>query len=152
MRISLSKTTLAQFGPNRDVLAYYFYKGETNPETIQFLLPDNVTPIDITPYTFTFKLRRQLIDNASDTKNGYSVDGLRDDPTTTDTDLSSNAIKTDAVHGILTFYIPESVTATGSTDLNQPVTFKGYLELNDNASTAPLIQQFPVLICVGDEL
>lgn len=144
--IALSQRTLDELGIDRDVLAYFFYEGEASSIVLEFALGD--VPLDITNYTFSFKLTEYVADRVKDTKNGTDVLGLRPKTDAIEVDYSTNATILDAVNGKALLYIPDEVTASGSGSVESPTIYYGYYEFQDNASVGELIQKTPVLILV----
>ena len=132
--IALSQRTLDEIGVDRDVFAFYFFPGEADPMTLRFKNTTTNTVLDITNYTFSYSLTEQDYDKASDTKNGYEIRGMRNKTGAVETDYSDQITITDGPNGIALFYIPSEVTATGSTDPDNPKVYFGYLEFQDNAS------------------
>lgn len=141
--IALNTATLATFGVDPDVLAYYGYKGEAVAVTLTFELQDTVA-IDITNYTFTFSLQKQLFDSAGDTKSGYNIKGMTPDSTAPEIDLTANVTILDGPAGKAQLYFPVSLTTT-TDDLT---IYSGFLEFQDNASQGELIQKTPVVVIV----
>lgn len=144
--IALSKATLATFGVDPDVLAYYGKQGEATPQPLTFVVGD--VPIDITNYTFSFSLTKQLFDSAKDTNSGYDIKGRVDDPLATPIDLTANVTLTLPLEGKALLYFPASITATGSDVNGNPTIYAGLLTFEDNASAGELIQKYDVLIIV----
>ena len=141
--IALNSATLATFGVDPDVLAYYGYKDEAVAVTLTFVLQDTIA-IDITNYTFSFSLQKQLFDSAGDTKSGYNIKGMTPDTTATEIDLTANVTILDGPAGVAQLYFPASLTAT-----TDPLTiYYGFLEFQDNASQGELIQKTPVVVIV----
>lgn len=146
--IALDSATLSSFGVNPDVLAYYGYQDEAIATTLTFELTDD-TPIDITNYTFTFSLQKQLYDRAADTKQGYQIKGMTPDPDETDIDLSDQVSVLDGPAGKAQLYFPASLTAIGPNTDGTPTIYAGFLEFQDNASVGELIQQTAVVVIIG---
>lgn len=144
--IALSQKTLDELGIDRDVLAYFFYEAEASPIILEFTI--GTTPIDITNYTFSFKLTEYTADRVKDTKNGTDVLGLVPKTGAIEVDYSTNATILDAVNGKAMLYIPDEVTASGSGSVEMPTIYYGYYEFQDNASQGEVIQKTPVLILV----
>ena len=144
--IALSQRTLDEIGIDRDVLAYFFYEGEASPQILEFAIDSQ--PINITNYTFTFKLTEHVADRVSDTKNGADIRGLTPKEGALEVDYSTNATIIDAVNGKALLYFPDDVTASGSGDVENPTIYFGFYEFQDNASVGELIQRTPILILV----
>ena len=144
--IALSKATLATFGVDPDVLAYYGYQGEATPQPLTFDVGG--VPIDITNYTFSFSLTKQTFTSAKDSNSGYDIKGRANDPLATPIDLTSNVTLTLPLEGKALLYFPASITATGSDVDGNPTIYAGFLTFEDNASVGELIQKVNVLVIV----
>ena len=144
--MSLSARTIDSFGVDRFVIAQFLIKGESEP--IPFTFKVNGIPVDVTNYTLTFRLQKQLVDTAKDTKNGFDCLGRRPDTTVPEFNLDSFFTKTDAVNGKMLWEIPTTVTAIGENEFGLPAVYSGYATMEDNASQGELIRKIPFLVVV----
>ncbi len=145
--MALTTRTIDSFGVDRFVVGRFLFKGESEP--LPFVYKVGTTPIDLTNYTFTFRLQKQLFDSARDTtKGGFEVLGRKPDPDSVELNLDTYVTKTDAVNGRLLLEIPTLVTTIGADQYGTPTIYSGFFTLEDNASAGELIQKIPFLIAV----
>lgn len=145
--LALSNATLDTFGVNRTVIARFLFKGEEESFTQTISTPAG--PLDLSNFTFTFRLIKQKFSSAKDTKNGYSISNDRiDDPDATEINLDSYVQVTDAANGKFVFAIPELVTGEGENADFLPTILCGFLQIDDNASFGELVYRLPICVVV----
>jgi hypothetical protein len=147
----ITKETQAQLGGDRNVLCLSLLQGESRKQVLTFT--KNNVPIDITNFTFEFKLIERSAAYISDTKNGINIVGLGTKPGAVAFDLDTYVYVTDAVNGIGFVHIPTIITAVepSDPDSTMPIVYTGYLTVKDNASVGPAIQKIQFLILVSND-
>jgi hypothetical protein len=147
----ITKETQSQLGGDRNVLCLSLLQGEARKQVLTFT--KNNLPIDITNFTFEFKLIERSAAYVSDTKNGINIVGLGTKAGAVAFDLDSYVYVTDAVNGIGFVHIPTIITAVepADPDSQMPIIFTGYLTVKDNASTGESIQKIQFLILVSND-
>jgi len=143
--LALSRNTLDTFGINRSVTARVFLRDES--ESLPLIFTANDTPLNISNYTFTFRLIKQTYQYASESKGVYSITGREDDPTATEINLDSHISITDGPNGKALIVFPDTLTAVDRVN-DKATIYAGYWELNDHASVGATIQKFPVCVVV----
>jgi hypothetical protein len=143
----ITKETQAALGGDRNVLCLSLLQGEVLTFT------KNNLPVNITGFTFEFKLIERSAAYVSDTKNGINIVGLGTKPGAVAFDLDTYVYVTDSVNGIGFVHIPTIITATepSDPDSSMPIIFTGYLTVKDNASLGESIQKIQFLILVSND-
>jgi hypothetical protein len=147
----ITKETQAALGGDRNVLCLSLLQGEARKQVLTFT--KNNLPIDITNFSFEFKLIERSAAYISDTKNGINIVGLGTKAGAVAFDLDTYVYVTDAVNGIGFVHIPTIITAVepADPDSQMPIVYTGYLTVKDNASVGPAIQKIQFLILVSND-
>jgi len=147
----ITKETKQQLGGDRNVLCLSLLQGEARKQVLTFT--KNNLPVDITNFTFEFKLIERSAAYVSDTKNGINIVGLGIKPGAVAYDLDTYVYVTDAVNGICFVHIPTIITAIEpeDPDSTMPIIFTGFLTVRDNASLGESIQKIQFLILVSND-
>lgn len=147
----ITKETQSQLGGDRNVLCLSLLQGEARKQVLVF--SKNGVPVDITNFTFEFKLVERTAAYVTDTKNGINITGLGTKTGAVPYDLSSYVYITDAVNGTGFIHIPTVITANEPDDPDSimPLIYTGYLTVKDNAALGETIQKLQFLILVSND-
>lgn len=149
----ITQQTKVQLGgsADRQVMALSLLQNETRKQLLIFKKDD--VAVDITNFTFKYRMIQRSAEYVSDTKDGINIIGLGTWPGAVEVNLDTELFISNAAAGMAQLNFPTTLTSVepSDPDSEMPVIYTGYINIDDNAGVGPLNQKIQILLLVSND-